>query len=557
MSPDQSNGRGRAGSAAAIAIPAVLAMTALVTWPQSRLLTSAFIQHVDPYFSAWRLAWIAHALRTDAHRLFDANIFYPSAATLAYSDATLLEGALAAPLLWAGLSPVLVYNVMLLAGFAGSGLAMFVLARHLTGRIVPALVAAAVFTMAPYRIEHVMHLELQWAMWMPLTFWALHRAVEARSWRFAVLSGVFIWFQVLSSVYYGVFLAMATAVFAPLLLLLSGRVALGALPRLAAGAALAAALTIPYARPYIQNASELGERPREEVMTYSATPINYLAAVSENRVWGWTGNRWGKDERRLFPGLVAIVLAGCAFLRRPRRLAWLYFALALVTIDLSLGLNGFVYSALYDRVQTLHGLRAPARFAIVALCFIAALAAMGVRALQDRLRAHEVPPLAASLVVLLLAIVEYMNAPLGLTPVAAPDRTAYDVYRAIRSQGPGVVIELPLPTLLTLPGEDATYAFWSASHWNPLVNGYSGYYPNVYAETVVRMATFPDEESMARLKRLRVRYIVVHRRFFAREDQYAALLLNMAEQSGLRPFGTYRDPSGGEARLFLLIDAEG
>ncbi len=46
---------------------------------------------------------------------------------------------------------------------------MFVLARHLIGAMAPALVAAAIFTMAPYRIEHFMHLELQWTMWMPLT----------------------------------------------------------------------------------------------------------------------------------------------------------------------------------------------------------------------------------------------------------------------------------------------------------------------------------------------------------------------------------------------------
>ena len=30
-----------------------------------------------PHFSTWRLAWIAHALRTDPRHLFDANIFWP------------------------------------------------------------------------------------------------------------------------------------------------------------------------------------------------------------------------------------------------------------------------------------------------------------------------------------------------------------------------------------------------------------------------------------------------------------------------------------------------
>ena len=66
--------------------------------------------------------------RTRVH-LFDANIFHPETGTLAYSDATLLQGLIGAPLLWVGVSPVLVYNLLLLTGIAGSGVGMFVLAR--------------------------------------------------------------------------------------------------------------------------------------------------------------------------------------------------------------------------------------------------------------------------------------------------------------------------------------------------------------------------------------------------------------------------------------------
>jgi hypothetical protein len=49
--------------------------------------------HDDSYPSMWRIAWIAHDLRTDPRHLFGANVFYPERPTLAYTDATLLEGA--------------------------------------------------------------------------------------------------------------------------------------------------------------------------------------------------------------------------------------------------------------------------------------------------------------------------------------------------------------------------------------------------------------------------------------------------------------------------------
>ena len=195
----------------------VVALTLYLTWPQAINLSTRIIPHNDAYFSMWRLGWIAHALRVDPAHLFDANIFYPERRTLAYSDAMLLEGIVAAPLLWSGLSPVLVYNIMLLGGIALSGVAMFVLARHLTGDTGAALVSAAIFTLAPYRVEHYMHLELQWTMWMPLAFWAAHRAVRERSWRWGALCGVFAWLQLLSCVYYGVFLAMIVVVLAALI----------------------------------------------------------------------------------------------------------------------------------------------------------------------------------------------------------------------------------------------------------------------------------------------------------------------------------------------------
>src|SRR5258707_8373415 len=113
---------------------------------------------------------------------------------------------------------------------------MFVLARHLTGATGPALIAAAVFTLAPYRIEHVMHLELQWAMFVPFTFWALHRAIDDRSYRFGLLAGLGFWLQLLSCVYYGVFLAILLVAFWPPLPLISIRPAFRGLPGLAAAA---------------------------------------------------------------------------------------------------------------------------------------------------------------------------------------------------------------------------------------------------------------------------------------------------------------------------------
>jgi hypothetical protein len=92
------------------AVLLVLAFTILVTWPQAEHLSSMLSPHFDAQFSIWRLGWIAHALATAPTKIFDANIFHPAPTTLAYSDATMLQGVLGAPLFWAGVPPVLIYK---------------------------------------------------------------------------------------------------------------------------------------------------------------------------------------------------------------------------------------------------------------------------------------------------------------------------------------------------------------------------------------------------------------------------------------------------------------
>ena len=120
----------------------------------------------------------------------------------------LVEGLIAAPLFAAGLRPLLIHNLMLLGAIAASGVGMFTLARHLWGSTPGAIIAGLVFAFAPYRFSHIMHMELQWTMWIPWAFWAMQRTLETAKLKFGLLTGVFIALQIGSSIYYGMFLAI-------------------------------------------------------------------------------------------------------------------------------------------------------------------------------------------------------------------------------------------------------------------------------------------------------------------------------------------------------------
>ena len=89
---------------------------------------------------------------------------------------------------------------------------MYLLARRLTGHTGAAIFAAMIYSFAPYRADHLMHLELQWAPWIPLTLWAFHRTLSEGRARDGVLTGVFLVCQLLSSIYYALFLMSALAI---------------------------------------------------------------------------------------------------------------------------------------------------------------------------------------------------------------------------------------------------------------------------------------------------------------------------------------------------------
>ena len=74
------------------------ALAILHTWP---LATDpahlSRVDNADYLLNTWALSWVAHELPRHPTQVFDANIFYPERLTLAYSEAMLVQGAMAIP----------------------------------------------------------------------------------------------------------------------------------------------------------------------------------------------------------------------------------------------------------------------------------------------------------------------------------------------------------------------------------------------------------------------------------------------------------------------------
>jgi hypothetical protein len=456
----------------------------------------------------------------------------------------LVEGVFGAPLLWIGLPPVLVHNLVLLGGIVASAVGMFTLARHVSGSTGGAIAAGIVFAFVPYRFDHYMHMELQWTVWVPWALWALQRTLESGTKTFGILTGLFVALQMLSSIYYGLFLSMLIAVVAGLQLLpLRGRALVSRIVSLALAAVIAASASAAYAIPYSRASARVGARGLEESTTFSARPRDYRIATDTNLFYG---TRIGMPERKLFPGLLAPVLALVGLLLVPARPVVIAYLIGLaLAFELSIGMYGKVYPFLRERLEVFQGLRASARASIFVVAFLSVLAAQGfaalTAALKPRLR------LASSILVASVLLLEYWVAPLTLVRF---HNTAPPLYAWLSHLPSGVVAEFPMPRNESLPGLEPRYLYMSTFHWMPILNGYSGYYPPSYLRRLKPLSRLPDASFVRTLVNNDVRYVIVHLDEYSAEER-EHILTGLSIERALPHLGNFED-GWGDAAVFAV-----
>jgi hypothetical protein len=291
----------------------------------------------------------------------------------------------------------------------------------------------------------------------------------------------------------------------------------------------------------------------------------FVALMSTVMFGGFNINVFGMPIRaRTAPRLLLQFLAPLAALLalspRPRQQAArllrspVMFALfaVLLAIWLSLGptpsagaahISGFgLYGVLQDFVPGYNGLRVPARFAMLAGLFLAILAGYGIKFLTLNT--------ALLTTVSVLVVLEGFAVPLEINRTwrqyeAMPPARVYPraaaplVYQRVAALPEGAVItEFPF-------GDGAweiRYTFYSAAHWKPITNGYSGAFPPSYRERMAYLQRAPanPDGSWRILRDTGTTHVIVHRNAFAKSED-ADTLEAWLKSHGARQIERFED----------------
>ncbi len=466
----------------------------------------------DAALNTWVITWVAHIVPRQPLQLFNAPTFHPERNTLAYSEHMFVPAMMGMPLFWAGLSSVLVHNVLLLAGFALSGWAMFLLMARWSGSAWAGVVAGLIYAFNAHTLTRFPHLQAHHVEFFPLMLYSADRLIAERTRTMALVTAIALVLQALCSNYLLVFTGAA-------LLAIVLVTASEWWPHRAMRyhwlqiIALAAIALGPFLWPYYQVNREYGlERSIEEVANYSAGWRDYL--VTGGRLhYDWWSHRLFEGRTALFPGIAAVILAIVGVVTRIRdRRVRMAIAFGLVGFALSFGPQLPGYSLIHEYVPLVGGLRNAARWGWLPLASIAVLAGFGASCLEPSAKgsgASCLVPRASGSVPVLIAIVlvtvEAWRAPVGFTRFEALPR----IYERIAAEENVVLVEFPLYSGERI-SENGPYVLANTRYLRPLVNGYSGLQPRSFERRAAVLTRFPDPTAVAELRSLGVTHVTVH-----------------------------------------------
>ena len=500
----------------------------------------ARLDNHDAELNTWIIAWVAHALPRQPLHLFEAPILYPEHHSLAFSEHMFVPSLIGAPLLWGGASPVLVYNLLIIAGLALSGWSMYLLMRRWTGSESAAVVAGLAYAFNAHVLTRFVHLQAHHVEFFPLLLYAFDRVLVDRRRRDAVLLAAAFVLQSLCSNYLLVF--MTYALIACALVRWREVVHPAAIRELAIAGAISAVLLAPFLWPYYEVSRDQGlVRQASDVTQYNAGWRDYLATGGRLH-FSWWSQKFYEGRTALFPGLTVLILSLIALSDylwgQPPNVAGYSRGLAPNVADYSRGLApnvvrvrmavaigvlGFAlsfgtdlpgYSLIHQYFPLMSGLRNVARWGWLPLAALAMLAGFGVAAIEKRRPAWRYAPIAIAL----LITIEAIRTPVGFTPFNGIPA----IYDRFAGDPNAVIAEFPFYSGASV-SLNGPYVLANTRYFKPLLNGYSSFHPASFEARGRVLNTFPSVAALAELKAAKVTHVLVHANAFERRYSKTAL----------------------------------
>lgn len=171
----------------------------------------------DPKTIMWAMTWDHRQLLRDPLNLYRANIYYPHKQALAFSDTELVPALTTLPFRLFINEPTVLFNLAYWIAFILSGLLMYKFVQLITGNHLIGIIAGIFFSLSPYRLDNITHLQYTSQQWLPMIVlsFVLFFLKKKKLWLIGAVA--FTWLNAMSC---GTYMIMAVIPFGLMVLLL-------------------------------------------------------------------------------------------------------------------------------------------------------------------------------------------------------------------------------------------------------------------------------------------------------------------------------------------------
>lgn len=535
-----------------IAFVFFLLLAAAITYPLLFHLGDRSVGLGDELVITWIMQWVIHALMNgNIASFFQANIYYPFADSLAYSDLHVVSSVIGVIPYFFIHQPIVVFNVALIVSLGLLGWSVYYLSYYLTKQYLLAIFSGVLVILSPAVLDKMTHIQILAIQWVPLAILFFLKFIDTAKQKYLFISLCFFLLQTYNSFLPGYFILFFYLI-SLICFFFWKRKKVWKLINWQNSALTISfvLLLLPIVLPYyhVSKAFQYTRDIRDSIH-FALQPEDLLYASDHSRLAPFFNqlpfNRQSQNDE-FKPGYlgllfsVLVVLTFMYWIKQKKK----DHMLTLFTV---IGLTGLVTSlgpVLHLGRQTIHhpfpvplpyllfyyllpgfqGFRNSARWEML---FIVCIAISIAIVLTKLLKNYSHKEQLVIMSFLFFGVIAEFEFPIHVQKVPQVNEFP-PVYQWITTiPKDAAIIELPIYNWNTTPYVQHEFfrEYYSTIHFRKMVNGYSGFSPQPWQDLVKTLLTdFPSQKTIKELNELPVDYVIVHKNEYDQMNKHKVII---------------------------------
>lgn len=441
--------------------------------------------------------------------IFQANILYPHKNVLAFSDLLIPQAFINYLPVQIIKEPIISFNISLFLGQFISLIAVYLLWVDITKSKMSSLIASIALGLSTIRFNYQVHLQTWIIYWWIIAIWMLWKFVDKKNVKYLYISSIFTIIQTWESLMPVMWIAFTGLIISSLNIKIVKKslvhiIIVCVIILICTSPVLNAYLTVSNQYGYVRSIRETAHFSMsiDDLWKINISPGLYALAISSFIII--LKNIKKLDEK--FNWIIILFVVGLIMSLGPV-LKWNNQTLRLFNLPMPLP-----YAFTYYILPGIKAFRSPSRWILVAAFAASGLIAYSFKYFEDK----------KSKLILLIALATSILGGERITKVVRIEKTQQypAVYKFIKNESKKVILELPIYTwsIDRGPNIEMKRMLYSLYHGKQLINGYTGYFPEVWTDFAIDLRNnFPTEESNDKLKTNGVDYVIVHKNEYNNE----------------------------------------